>query len=111
MFDSRVVTPVFYGKDVWSKDPEDTSSQKKFDVRISHPACYGYYVEEEGDFKRVEDQEQPVDIKKAVESTFSYAQLQFLDSITANYLQYTYHATENKLSLRKQEKRALHDCI
>lgn len=69
MFDSRVVTPVFYGKDVWSKDTEDPSSQKNFDVRISHPACYGYYVEEEGDFKRVEDQEQPVDIKKAVEST------------------------------------------
>ena len=97
MFDSRVVTPVFYGKDVWSKDLEDTSSQKHFDVRISHPACYGYYIEDDMDSKRAEDQEQPVDIKKAMESTFSYAPL-FDECYGRQSFRFTAHLFNSQIS-------------
>ena len=73
MFNSGGTTPVFYGHNVLPNDAVNASQVETFDVRISHPACYGFQLELLKESKKIEGREQPMYIKNVTQSMLSLA--------------------------------------
>ena len=67
MFDSRGTTPVFYDQHVLLNDDKSPSCLENFDVRISHPAFYGFQIKAKKETKKIEEQEQAIDVRRATE--------------------------------------------
>ena len=58
MFDSGGSTPVFYGQKFRPNDDDHAPYEEGFDVRISHPACYGFQFEVKKRMKKPENEDQ-----------------------------------------------------